>query len=510
MSSNSNIYACFKAGFDPEAPFLDVIDVIDGDVYRYADLDVLSAQVANFLSGLGLVPGDCVSVVCKKSPELLWLYLGCIRAGYVYHPLNASYTENELAFFLRDASTRVVFCDQSLETRVAGVARDCAALKHVVCLDGEQRDGFRERLASASRTFATYRSSADDVAALIYSSGTTGTPKGIPLTHGNLYENAFTLMETWRFSRSDVLLHVLPLYHVHGLFVILGPALLAGMQIRFLSRFEPTSVIKALPSVSIMAGVPTYYTRLLATDGFTSEICSKVRVFISGSAPLSDKTFISFKERTQHTILERYGMSETGILTSNPLMGVRKPSSVGLPLKGVDLRIVDDKGSPARAGSTGEIEVRGENVFSGYQGLSEVNRDSFREGGFFRTGDQGYLDEEGYLFIVGRSKDIIITGGMNVYPKEIEREIDAFPNVVESAVFGVPHHDFGEATIAAVVAESHGGVQETELLIGLKRKLAGYKIPKRILMVDELPRNTMGKIQKTRLRERFNDLFSKI
>lgn len=507
MSSNSNIYTRFKARFDPEAPFL---DAGDRDVYRYADLETLSAQVANFLSGLGLVPGDCVSVVCAKSPQLLWLYLGCIRAGYVYHPLNPSYTENELAFFLRDANTRVAFCDQSIEPRVTEVAKDCAGLKHVVCVDSEKRDGFRARIASASGIFTTCQTSSDDIAALIYSSGTTGTPKGIPLTHGNLYENAFALMETWRFSHNDVLLHALPLYHVHGLFVILGPALLAGMQIRFLSRFEPTSVIEALPSVSIMAGVPTYYTRLLATDGFTSEICSKVRIFISGSAPLSDKTFALFKERTQHTILERYGMSETGILTSNPLMGVRKPSSVGLPLKGVDLRIVGDKGNRTTTGITGEIEVRGKNVFSGYQGLPEVNDDSFRDDGFFRTGDQGYLDEEGYLFIVGRSKDIIITGGMNVYPKEIEREIDALPNIVESAVFGVPHHDFGEATIAAIVTESHGEVHETELLRGLKTKLAGYKIPKRILTIDELPRNTMGKVQKTLLRDRFSELFAKL
>ena len=314
-------------------------------------------------------------------------------------------------------------------------------------------------------------------------------------------------MQTWAFSAADVLLHVLPIYHVHGLFVILGPALLAGMRVRFLPRFDIEAVIDALPGASVMAGVPTYYTRLLSSDRLNRDTCTTVRVFISGSAPLSEETFRRFEERTGQEILERYGMTETGILTSNPLTGPRKPGGVGPPLAGVALRVVNENGSAPAPGEIGQIEVRGANVFAGYRHLPHANRESFRTDGYFRTGDQGYLDDDGHLFIVGRSKDIIITGGLNVYPKEIERELDAWPGIVESAVFGVPHLDFGEATIAAIVCAPGTVCDDAAMLANLKTRLAGYKIPKRIMTLDELPRNAMGKVQKNRLRDQFDDLF---
>ena len=434
MSANANIYARFEAGFDAEAIFLEV----PGDrSYTYGDLEACAARVANTLSDLGVGPGDCVSAIAEKSPALLWLYLGCLRAGCVYHPLNPAYTENEIAFFLRDAETRLVVCDAALEARVVTASADCAGLEHILTIDGAGEGNFTQRWASAPTTFTTHVASDDDTAALLYSSGTTGTPKGIPLTHGNLYANAHTLMRTWAFSRDDVLLHVLPIYHVHGLFVILGPALLAGARVRFLSRFDIEAVIDALPGASVMAGVPTYYTRLLSSDRFVQAVCASVRVFISGSAPLTEETFKQFQERTGQAILERYGMTETGILTSNPLSATRKPGSVGPALDGVDVRVVDDGGTPLASGDVGQVEVRGDNVFAGYRHLAEANRAAFRADDYFRTGDQGYLDDDGYLFIVGRSKDIIITGGLNVYPKEVEREIDALPEVVDSAVFGV-------------------------------------------------------------------------
>lgn len=503
MSLNANIFARFEAGFDSGAEFL---DVPGGRSYTYGDLDAKSARVANALRDLGVGAGDCVSAIADKSTSLLWLYLGCLRAGCIYHPLNPSYTEHEIAFFLRDAGTRLVICDRALEARVRAAAADCTALEHILTLDGE--GSFGEHWAPASQAFTSHAAGHADTAALVYSSGTTGTPKGIPLTHGNLYANAETLMRMWAFTRSDVLLHVLPIYHVHGLFVILGPALLAGMQVRFLSSFDVDAVIDALPGASVMAGVPTYYTRLLRHDRFAREACATVRVFISGSAPLSEATFRQFQERTGHAILERYGMSETGILSSNPLSGPRKPGSVGPALDGVALRVVDDAGAIVAAGDVGQIEVLGDNVFNGYRHLPDANREAFRPDRYFRTGDQGYLDGDGYLFIVGRSKDIIITGGLNVYPKEVEREIDALPDVVEAVVFGVPHADFGEATIAAIVLGNGATCDETAMQTALKERLAGYKIPKRIVTLTELPRNAMGKVQKNRLRDQFSELFS--
>ncbi len=477
-----------------------------GDCYTGADLEQWSARAANTLVELGLEPGDRVAVVADKSLELLWLYLGCLRAGCVYHPLNPTYTETELAFFLRDSASRLVVCENALLTRVTAAAADSPSVQRILTVGGHGVDYIDHRWQSAAPTFATQCVAVGEPAALLYSSGTTGKPKGIPITHGNLLTNAQALVAAWAFSGDDILVHALPLYHVHGLFITLGPALLAGTRVRFLPRFEPGAVIAALAGATMMAGVPTYYTRLLNTSAFTRECCASVRVFISGSAPLSEATFSAFEERTGQRILERYGMTETGINTSNPLHGMRKPGSVGPPLAGVALRIVDDGGKILGSGAIGNIEVHGPNVFGGYRGLPETTAEAFTADGYFRTGDQGYLDADGYLHIVGRSKDMIITGGLNVYPKEIERELESCAGVIEAAVFGVPHADYGEAVVAAVVG--NGTSLPGDVLIGeLKTRLAGYKVPKQIVVVDDLPRNSMGKVQKNLLRERHAALF---
>ena len=504
MTANANLFARFEAGFDRDACFLESAHT---PTHTYRDLDQWSARAANTLVELGLNPGDRVSVIAEKSIGLLWLFLGCLRAGCVYHPLNPAYTENELSFFLTDAEPRLVICDPALASRVGAASIDCSELERVLTLDPQGQGSLVERWRDADPNFDTIVSSTEDLAALLYSSGTTGRPKGIPLTHGNLYTNAVDLMQTWGFSKSDVLLHVLPIYHVHGLFVVLGPALLAGMRVRFFSRFDAEAVAEALPGATVMAGVPTYYSRLLHSTSFSRDTCDGVRVFISGSAPLSEETFRRFHERTGHTILERYGMTETGINTSNPLSGARKPGSVGLPLPGVALRITDDGGASLKAREIGNVEVQGGNVFCGYWRLPETHTEAFTSDGFFRTGDQGYLDDDGYLFIVGRSKDMIISGGLNVYPKEVEREIESFAAVDEVAVFGVPHDDYGEAVVAVVVERIGAQFDEADAIGALKVNLAGYKVPKRILVINEIPVNSMGKVQKSRLRDRFNDLF---
>lgn len=503
MGDNANLYAKLAAGFEFEACLL---EVPAGHRYTYGDAHRASAQVANALYSFGLRPGDCVAVVAEKSVSLLWLYLGCLRAGIIYQPLNSSYSERELAFFIGNSGARLVVHDPHLVGRIAAASGQCAQMPQRLTLDATGGGELAAMWASADERFVTHHASGETVAALLYSSGTTGTPKGIPITHDNLYSNAVALRETWGFSRDDVLLHALPFYHVHGLFITLHPAMLAGMQLRFHARFDAEEVVAALVGASLFAGVPTYYTRLLATPRFGRAACASVRLFISGSAPLLESTFHEFTERTGQVILERYGMTETGINTSNPLRGERRPGAVGVPLQGVQVRVVNEQGMAIAQGDIGEIEVRGPNVFLGYWLLPEQTAGAFSADGFFRTGDQGRFDGDGYLHIVGRSKDMIISGGLNVYPKEIESELDEFTGITESAVFGVPHPDFGEAVIAAVIVE--GELDEAVVLHHLRGRLAGFKLPKRIVRVTELPRNTMGKVQKSRLRDSYASLFA--
>jgi malonyl-CoA/methylmalonyl-CoA synthetase len=496
---SSNLYTVFADCF-PEDRSADLLTTEVGQSYSYADAEKFSAQVANCLIALGLRRGDRVTVQVEKSPQLLFLYLGVLRAGLVFHPLNTAYTREELAYFLQDAAPSLVVCDPIREA-LFGELCDRSGGAKLMTLDAAGGGSLWEVVPGFSEEFDTAHNEPGDMAALLYSSGTTGRPKGIMLSHENLGNNASVLREYWGFTRDDTLLHALPIFHVHGLFVAIGCVLMSGSRMRWLPAFDVTSVIEALPQCTVMMGVPTYYTRLLAEPAFGPGDCERVRLFISGSAPLLADTFDEFRQRTGKTILERYGMSETGMLTSNPLEGERRAGTVGFPLPGVDVRVVGPDGGELGVGEVGAIQVRGANVFSGYWNLPDKTAEDFTEDGFFNTGDQGRFDGDGYLAIVGRAKDMIITGGLNVYPKEIELLIDDIPGVRESAVVGLPHPDFGEAVTAVVVPEPGAALDPAEITAYVKARAANFKVPKAVHIVDSLPRNTMGKVQKNLLRE---------
>ena len=502
-----NLYAHFHKQFVRHADD-ELLCTGDGRAYRYRDVDAISASIAAYLSGLGIAPGDRVSVQVEKSPESLCLYLACLRAGLVFHPLNVAYTAAELEYFLNNAEPAVVVCDPSNEAPIKGIA-DAAGARYVFTLNGDG-DGSLMRHANETKPdFGIVRRAADDMAALLYSSGTTGVPKGIMLTHANLLRNTEALVAAWGFTESDRLLHALPVFHVHGLFVAIGCALLSGASMRWLSGYSVGEVMRFLPECTVMMGVPTYYTRLLGNGGFGEQHTNNVRLFVSGSAPLLEETFLEFERRTGHRILERYGMTETNMNTSNPLNGDRKPGTVGPPLPGVEVRITDDDNNELAVNEIGNLQVRGPNVFVGYWKMPDKTAEDFSEDGFFNTGDKGRIDEDGYVSIVGRAKDMVITGGLNVYPKEIEMFIDDLPGVSESAVIGVPHPDFGEGVVAVVVPESVEALRESDIIDACKAELANFKIPKRIVFADELPRNSMSKVQKNLLRETHQDLLSR-
>ena len=504
---NANLYATFRRHFptDLDRPLL---IAAGGERYSYADAERESARFAACLAGLGLQPGDRVTVQVEKSVEMLWLYLGCLRAGLVFHPLNTAYSPAELDYFLTNAEPGLVVCDPRGEATLAGLAGRLGGIP--VLTLGTAGDGtLMDRVRACSADFPCAESRADDLAALLYSSGTTGRPKGIMLSHGNLASNALTLVDYWGFSADDVLLHALPIFHVHGLFVAISCVLMSGAAMAWLPGFNVDAVLAALPRSTVMMGVPTYYTRLLASDRFTRESCANMRLFISGSAPLLAETFTAFEARTGHRILERYGMTETGMNTSNPLHGERRAGTVGFPLPGVSARIVDDNGDEVPPGEVGNLQVKGPNVFSGYWRMPEKTAEDFTADGFFNTGDKALVDSDGYYSIVGRAKDMVICGGLNVYPKEVELVIDGIAGVAESAVIGVPHPDFGEAVVAVVVAGAGGeSLGEAAIIAATREQLANFKIPKRVMVVADLPRNTMGKVQKNVLRERYQDLFS--
>jgi len=505
MSINYNLYAAFdeiSGRFSSKT----VIETAEGAAYTYADLHSESAKVANALVSLGCRQGDRVSVQVAKSPQALFLYLGCLRAGCVFHPLNTGYKAHELDYFLSNAEPSVVVCDAADLSRIQELA-SLHGISNVLTLNADGSGSLSELVACNDSHFETAVCAPDDMASLLYSSGTTGVPKGIMLTHENLLSNGRTLVEFWGFSDRDVLLHALPIFHVHGLFVAVSCVLLAGGSMRWLSGFQIDQVLAELRRSTTMMGVPTYYTRLLADDRFGAEHAENMRLFVSGSAPLLEDTFYEFEARTGHRILERYGMSETGMNTSNPLFGERKAGTVGLPLPSVSVRVVDDYGVPVKSGEIGNIQVKGPNVFKGYWKLPEKTEQDFTHEGFFDTGDKGCFDNEGYLSIVGRAKDMVITGGLNVYPKEIELVIDELEGIVESAVIGVPHLDFGEAVIAVVVLKPGFPFDESELISQIKDTLSSFKVPKRILVREELPRNTMGKVQKAVLRSECESLF---
>jgi malonyl-CoA/methylmalonyl-CoA synthetase len=477
--------------------------VRNGPVVHYDELAAASARIANALVRLGCKPGDRVAVQADKVWQVVALYLGCLRAGLVYLPLNTAYQKAELSFFFGDARPRVIVCRPEMLGVIETLHREAT----VLTLDAHGGELF-DRAGDEPEQFETVQSRPDDLAAILYTSGTTGRSKGAMLTHRNLASNAITLVESWAFTGNDTLLHALPVFHVHGLFVAIHCVLLSGARMLWQPRFDAKDVAELLPLATVMMGVPTFYTRLLAEPSFTRDRCANIRVFISGSAPLLPETFEAFQERTGHAILERYGMSETNMIASNPLDGSRVAGTVGRPLPGVQVRIMEN-GEAVAPGQVGAVQVRGPNVFPGYWNLPDKTREEFTDDGWFRTGDMGEWVAEGpgagYLRLVGRAKDLIITGGLNVYPKEIEERIDQLPGVVESAVIGVPDPDFGEAVVAVVVPGNGSAVSERDVIGALKGEIASFKIPKRVYVVDELPRNAMGKVQKNVLRETYSE-----
>jgi malonyl-CoA/methylmalonyl-CoA synthetase len=468
----------------------------------YGALFDASARMAGRLVELGVAPGDRVAVQTGKSAETLVLYLATLRAGAVYLPLNTDYTPAELGYFLGDAEPGLFVVDPSAVQAGEALAAPIGARLATLGTDG-QSGTLLDGLGALPATFADVPRAADDLAAILYTSGTTGRSKGAMLTHGNLLSNARTLIDAWRYSAADELLHALPIYHTHGLFVATNVSLLAGATIRLLPRFDPDAIFRGLETATVLMGVPTFYTRLLADPRLSRETTGGVRLFVSGSAPLLAETHRDWEARTGHRILERYGMTETNMNASNPYDGERRPGTVGPALPGVAIRVVEETTrTPLPAGEIGMIEVKGPNVFKGYWRMPEKTADELKDDGWFITGDLGQLSEDGYLEIVGRGKDLVITGGLNVYPKEVETEIDALEGVEESAVIGLPDPDFGEAVTAVVVRAPASAITENDIRDALAARLARFKLPRRVFFVDALPRNTMGKVQKNLLRER--------
>ena len=474
-------------------------------VYTYADIEAESARLANALVTAGVRPGDRVAVQVEKSAANLFLYLAAIRAGAVYLPLNTAYTLSELSYFLGDAEPRLVVCDPTVREQVTSIAG--AATTET--LDRAGRGSLTYAASGQPPVFNTVARAKGDLAAICYTSGTTGRSKGAMLSHGALVSNAETLVKLWRFAPSDVLIHALPFYHVHGLFVATHVIMMAGGSMILQPKFEADAALAALPRATALMGVPTFYTRLLAHPALTQQTTAAMRLFISGSAPLLPQTHEAWRHRTGHVILERYGMTETGMNTSNPYDGERIAGTVGPPLPDVALRIVDQTtGQAVESGVVGVIEVKGPNVCSGYWRNEAKTAEAFTFDGWFVTGDLGVVGEAGYVSIVGREKDLIISGGLNVYPKEVEEQLDALSGVIESAIIGVPHADLGEAVVAVVaIGEAANPPEEPAIMSALAQSLAGYKRPKRVIFVADLPRNTMGKIEKARLRERYERLF---
>ncbi|MGB3386703.1 MAG: malonyl-CoA synthase [Pseudaminobacter sp.] len=478
----------------------------DGEVFTYADMIAWSSRYANALSALGVSKGDRVAVQTGKLVDCLWLYLACLRTGAVYLPLNPAYTPSEVGYFVSDAEPALVVCEPS---GLAGLRSGLAEPRpRIETLDEQGKGSLQVLAASSAPDFETVAAEADDLAAILYTSGTTGRSKGAMISHENLRSNALALVDTWRFTEADVLLHALPIFHTHGLFVAINTVLLSGSALVFLPKFTLDAVMAALPGCTAMMGVPTFYFRLLGDPRFDREAARHMRLFVSGSAPLSAEVHRNFTERTGHAILERYGMTETNMITSNPYDGERRPGAVGFSLPGVDARIADpESGRVLEQGEIGVIELKGPNVFKGYWRMPDKTAQEFRPDGYFITGDLGYIDPDGYFIISGRAKDLIISGGFNVYPAEIENELDALAPIAESAVIGLPHADFGEAVTAVVTPRPGANIDEAEIRMALEGVLAKFKIPKRILVKDALPRNAMGKIQKKELREEYSQLY---
>lgn len=497
----ANLFDAFGPSFRSRAE-RPALHLADGTVITYSKLEQEAARLANLMREEGVVPGDRVAVQVDKSAENVFLYLACLEAGVIYLPLNTAYTDSELDYFFGDAEPRLIVCSPKRVDGIRKLASTQGSTIHT--LDDRGGGSLMAAVSGMSTEGRPVQRAATDLAAILYTSGTTGRSKGAMITHGNLLANAETLIEAWEISADDVLLHALPIYHVHGLFVALNTCLISGAAVRFHQKFETDAVIDDMPEATLMMGVPTFYTRLLASDRLNTATCRSMRLFVSGSAPLLDETFRAFEARTGHAILERYGMTETGMLCSNPLNGERRPGTVGPPLEDVEVRVADEDGKLLDQGETGVLEVRGPNVFAGYWRMPDKTAEEFREDGFFVTGDISLIDADGYIHIVGRAKDMIISGGFNVYPKEIEAVIDRQDGIRESAVIGLAHPDFGEAVTAVATGDR---VDEEAVIEACRAELAAYKVPKAVFVVDELPRNTMGKVQKNQLRKRYADTF---
>jgi malonyl-CoA/methylmalonyl-CoA synthetase len=513
--SNQNLFAHLRAAF-PSNLDSAAIETDNGLTYTWRDLDRASAMLANLLAKLQLPAGARIAVQVEKSVEAMLLYLATLRAGYVFLPLNTAYQSAEMEYFIANATPSVVVCSSKNFGWVSAIAFK-AGVQNVFTLDDDRTGSLLTRAAHCSDQHTIAQSQAGDLAAILYTSGTTGRSKGAMLSHGNMLSNAQVLQRYWGWQRGDVLIHALPIFHVHGLFVAIHGALLNGSKMLWCAKFEPRAAIALMQRASVFMGVPTLYTRMLGEAALTKEAAKNMRLFIAGSAPLLKETHEEWQARTGHHILERYGMSETIMLTSNPYafdarypgQTERRAGTVGFPLPGVELRICDDADKPLPTGEVGGIQVRGPNVFGGYWQMPEKTAQEFTPDGWFRTGDVGLQDARGYVSIVGRSKDLIISGGYNVYPAEVEGFINELPGVAESALVGVPHPDFGEVGVAVVIAKPGAAVAPDAIVANLKSRLANFKVPKRCFVVAELPRNTMGKVQKNLLREQYAGMFAR-
>ncbi|QBX99915.1 malonyl-CoA synthase [Rhodophyticola sp. CCM32] len=484
------------------------LQLADETVITHDSFLKMTARFAHTFTQIGAKPGDRVAVQIAKSPDALAVYAACVQAGLVFLPLNTAYTSDEVSYFVENSEARILLCDGKNAEAYATIANATGVILETMNADGT--GSFATRAKDMPETFATVGRDLDDLAAFLYTSGTTGRSKGAMLTQGNLLSNAQALAAEWQFTADDVLLHALPIFHTHGLFVATNISLLAGGKIIFLTRFDLDVMLDLMPQATTMMGVPTFYTRLLGDERFTRALAVHMRLFISGSAPLLAETHVQFEERTGHRILERYGMTETNMNTSNPYAGERRAGTVGFPLPGIEVKITDSNtGEALPVGEIGEIEVRGPNVFKGYWKMPEKTAEELRENGFFITGDLGRIDEDGYVHIVGRNKDLIISGGYNIYPKEIELVLDDQPGVLESATIGVPHPDFGETVVGVLVAEDGAEPDLEAIKASIGKSLARFKHPQRLMVVPELPRNTMGKVQKNVLRDQFSGLFAK-
>jgi malonyl-CoA/methylmalonyl-CoA synthetase len=506
QAANANLFS--RLFDDLDDPNRLAIETVDGRHISYGELIARAGQMANVLVARGVKVGDRVAAQTEKSVSGLVLYLATVRAGAIYLPLNTAYTLNELDYFITDAEPSLVVCDPSKAGGIATIAAKVKAKVETLGPDG--KGSLTDAADQANTAFNTVMRGNDDLAAILYTSGTTGRSKGAMLSHDNLASNSRSLVDYWGFTNKDILIHALPIYHTHGLFVASNVTLFSRASMIFLPKFDPDLIIKLMARATVLMGVPTFYTRLLQNPALSRETTSHMRLFISGSAPLLADTHREWAARTGHAVLERYGMTETNMNTSNPYDGERVPGAVGHPLPGVSVRVTDpETGKELARDTIGMIEVKGPNVFKGYWRMPEKTKSEFRDDGFFITGDLGKIDDKGYVHILGRGKDLVISGGFNVYPKEIESEIDAMAGVVESAVIGVPHADFGEGVTAVVVCHPDAGISETSVLKGLDGRLAKFKMPKRVFIVQELPRNTMGKVQKNVLRDAYKDIYTK-